>query len=80
MSDLPEMWACERCNKVVPMDDTCIVPNTLQIICESCDEIRQEKEADAARAEAAFGKPDYDAEKPLTALENWQRNDEHHVK
>ena len=23
--------------------------------------------------------PDYDAPKPLTPLENWQQNDEHHV-
>ena len=25
-----------------------------------------------------FDEPDYDAAKPLTALENYQRNDEHH--
>lgn len=46
--------------------------NTGKSLCPECEaEHAREKQDDEDGAE-----PDYDAEKPLTPLENWQRNDE----
>lgn len=46
--------------------------------CEKCGKDREPDDADPDN-EPPEREPDYDAERPLTPLENWQRNDEHNV-
>lgn len=38
--DLPNDWACERCGNIVPMLDTAIVSESLEIICPACEQTR----------------------------------------
>jgi hypothetical protein len=84
---------CESCDQPATRKDACgtalcgrcwsadeaVPPQlTTAFCCRDCGEMMDEPHRCAACG-VERDDPDYDAPRPLTALENWQRNDEHNV-
>lgn len=54
-----------------------VLDTALALYCPECGEPMDEPRKCAACGVARY-EPDYDAPRPLTPMENWLRNDEHH--